>query len=410
MYDYPSQQASKGIEATLNNYRSEMKEELNEILSYWIMNTHDAVNGGFLGRIDENNVKHPDAPKGAVLNSRILWAFASAYELTRDPEHLHLARIAFNYLLNHFVDKDFGGVYWSVTATGQPLDTKKQIYALAFAIYGCCAYYQAAHNEVARETAIDLYRQIEQYSFDRVNGGYFEAFTREWQAMADMRLSAKDANEKKTMNTHLHVLEAYSSLYKIWPEDALKISIRKLLENFTHHIIDPGTGHLKLFFDDDWNSKSAIISYGHDIEAAWLLLEAAKTIAELPIIERIRSLSQKISAAAATGLDPEGALWYEYDWLADHHVKEKHWWVQAEAMVGFFNEWQLTGDVAYLERSLQCWRYTKEFIRDKVHGEWLWGRNEMNDIMAGQDKVGIWKCPYHNTRACVEIIKRITYV
>ena len=409
MYNYPTTTANNAVPSSLlKKYNNEMREELDHILSYWIHNTHDAVNGGFVGRIDENNIKHPDAPKGSVLNSRILWAFASAYKITQNPEHLYLARIAFNYLVNNFIDKKNGGVFWTVTAKGQPMDTKKQIYAQAFAIYGCCAYYEATHNEDAKNTAIQLYRLIEQHSFDKEHTGYLEAFTREWQLIDDMRLSAKDANEKKTMNTHLHVLEAYSSLYKIWPDDHLKQQIKRLLQNFTEHIIDRATGHLILFFNEEWSSKPGIVSFGHDIEAAWLLSEAAKTIKDLPVLTEINIHSQKILVAASEGLDLDGGLWYEYDSGTHKVIKEKHWWVQAEAMVGFFDQWQLTGDNNQLEKSLNCWEYTKEFIKDKVHGEWLWGRDTDGDIMAGQEKVGLWKCPYHNTRACIEIINRIS--
>ncbi|MEO6723049.1 MAG: AGE family epimerase/isomerase [Ferruginibacter sp.] len=404
---YPPETLSMGACPGLNEYYNELKNELTDILSYWIHNTHDAVNGGFIGRVDEDNVKHPEAPKGAVLNSRILWAFSTAFQLTQNAEHLYLARIAFSYLKNNFIDAEHGGVFWSVDAKGQPLDTKKQVYAQAFAIYGCCAYYQASHNEAARELAIELYQLIENKSFDEVHGGYLEAFTRDWNLIGDMRLSAKDANEKKTMNTHLHVLEAYSSLYKIWPNELLKQQIKKLLKNFTEHIIDPHTGHLRLFFDEQWNSKSGLVSFGHDIEAAWLLLEAAKTIMDLPIEREVKILSQKIARATLEGLDEDGGMWYEYEPGSHHVTKEKHWWVQAETMIGFFDQWQLTGNPKDLERSRKSWQYAKEFIKDKVYGEWLWGRDEEGSIMSHQDKVGIWKCPYHNSRACIELLNRI---
>ena len=398
---------SEETRVRLNEYYKEAKNELDNILNYWIHNTHDAINGGFVGRIDEDNVKYPEAPKGAVLNSRILWAFAAAYKVTQNAEHLYLSRTAFNYIANNFIDAQYGGIFWSLDATGRPLDTKKQIYAQAFAIYGCCAYYEVSHNEAAKETAIELYKAIEHYSFDAVHGGYLEAFTRTWKLMGDMRLSAKDANEKKTMNTHLHVLEAYSSLYKIWPDESLRQQIKNLLRNFTEHIIDPLSGHLKLFFDEAWNSKPGIVSFGHDIEAAWLLQEAAKTISDLPIEEDIKVVSQKIARAAIEGLDTDGGLWYEYDPGNNHFIKEKHWWVQAEAMVGFFDQWQRTANPEYLERSIKSWQYTRDFIKDKMNGEWLWGRNENGEIMSHQDKVGIWKCPYHNSRACIELINRI---
>jgi mannobiose 2-epimerase len=209
------------------------------------------------------------------------------------------------------------------------------------------------------------------------------------------------------MNTHLHVLEAYTALYRIWPDEKLKLQIQNLLKNFTGHIVDAKTGHLVLFFDEQWNRKSAIISYGHDIEAAWLLLEAAETIKEETIIADIKNISVKIGLAAAEGVDKDGGLWYEYDADKNHLIKEKHSWVQAEAMVGFFNHWQITGDEGFLQKSLHSWRYISNCIKDKKYEEWLWGINEDGTVMQGQDKVGIWKCPYHNSRACIEIIKRI---
>ena len=394
----------------LTAYQKEVEVELSAILSYWMHNTKDAIHGGFLGKVDENNIPHPQAPKGAVLNSRILWAFASAYKITNDPDHLHLATIAFQYIRNYFIDKNDGGVYWTVDATGKPLDTKKQIYALAFAMYGCCAYFEASNNFEAKTIAIELYETIEKYSFDKLHTGYMEAFTKEWAAIEDLRLSDKDANEKKTMNTHLHVLEAYTTLYRIWPDEKLKDQLYNLIDNFTRHIIDPATNHLILFFDEEWNSRSTMISYGHDIEAAWLLQEAAEVIGDSILTDEIKISAIKIAIAAAEGLDTDGGLWYEYEADKQHLTKEKHWWVQAEAMIGFFNNWQLTNNEDDLKRSLQAWNYTNTFIKDKKHGEWHWGRNEYNEIMPGQDKVGIWKCPYHNIRACIEIINRIEHV
>jgi len=219
--NYPNQAMMLSNTKLLTVYYNEVKAELNAILAYWMRNTHDPVNGGFTGRIDENNIPYPDAPKGAVLNARILWAFSAAYKITNNPKHLHLARIAFNYLTANFIDKEFGGVYWTVNAKGQPLDTKKQIYALAFAIYGCSAYFEISNNETAKNTAIELYHQIEIHSFDQEHTGYLEAFTRDWKPMEDLRLSAKDVNEKKTMNTHLHILEAYTTLFRIWPNEKL---------------------------------------------------------------------------------------------------------------------------------------------------------------------------------------------
>ena len=393
--------------AILKEYSNEMKAELDSILSYWAKNTCDNVNGGFIGRIDENNTSYPDAPKGSVLNSRILWAFSSAYVVKKNEENLHLAKVAYNYIIANFIDKEYGGIYWSLNAKGEPLDTKKQIYALAFAIYGCSAYFTASNNEAAKNTAIELYNTIEKYSFDATYTGYLDAFTRDWKTLDDLRLSAKDANEKKTMNTHLHVLEAYTALYGIWPDVELKDKIILLIKNFINHIVDYNTHHLVLFFDEQWNPKSTTISYGHDIEAAWLLLEAAEVTDDLSLIKVAKNFAVKIASSASEGLDKDGGLWYEYEPTANHYLKEKHSWVQAEAMIGFFNAWQLTNNKLYLDKSLQSWKYIQSSIKDQLHGEWYWGRNKDGTIMEGQDKVGIWKCPYHNSRACIEIIRRI---
>ena len=391
----------------LTGYKNEVENELEAILNYWMRHTKDSLYGGFAGRIDEHNIAHPEAAKGAVLNSRILWAFSAAYNSTQDPDQLLLANISFRYIADHFIDKINGGVYWTVAAKGHPLDTKKQIYALAFAIYGCSDYYEASKNEEAKSLAIDLFKTIEKYSFDVEQTGYLEAFTVDWKPIDDLRLSDKDANEKKTMNTHLHVLEAYTALFKIWPDEHLKKQIYNLIDNFTSHIIDPVTGHLILFFDEKWNSRSGIISYGHDIEAAWLLLEAAEVLKDISLINKMKEWAIKISVAAAEGLDNDGGMWYENDVALQHLIKEKHNWVQAEAMIGFFNCWQITRDESFLDKSLSAWNYVKDKIKDDIHGEWYWGRNEDGTVMKGQDKVGIWKCPYHNTRACLEIINRI---
>jgi mannobiose 2-epimerase len=391
----------------LKKYRQEAEKELKNILHYWMQHTIDDDQDGFYGKIDNDNKIHPQAPKGSVLNSRILWAFSAAYNFTSNKQYLEIADRAFHYILHHFIDKEFGGVYWTVDSEGKPIDTKKQIYALAFALYGISEYAIATGLPKAKEQALNLFSTIEQYSHDTKKRGYIEALTQDWKEIKDLRLSSKDANERKSMNTHLHVLDAYANLYRIFPDESLCKNISELIELFLQHIIDEQNSHLILFFDDDWQPRSDIISYGHDIEAAWLILEAAEIIGDRALINKVKKRSVKIADATREGLDKDGGLWYEYGKGSHHLVKEKHWWVQAEAMVGFFNAWQLTGDETYLLDSFNNWQFVKENILDEEKGEWVWGIKEDHSLMKGEDKVGIWKCPYHNTRACLEIIKRI---
>ncbi len=390
----------------LEKYKEELQGELQKILAYWQINTIDVENGGFYGRIDNDNKIFKEAEKGSVFNSRILWSFSAAYNLTKDPSCLDTAERAFIYLRDHFIDKEFGGIFWSVDFKGNPLDTKKQIYAQAFAVYGLSEFYISSKNEEAKELAIRLYGEIIKHSYEKENGGYIEALSRNWKEIDDLRLSKKDANEKKSMNTHLHLLEAFTNLYRIWTNEKLEERITELIFIFLNNIIDPETHHLILFFDEKWNKRSNVISYGHDIEAAWLLQEATEQVKKSSLLEQMKNVSVKIATATLDGLDKDGGLWYEYD--LDHEVliKEKHWWPQAEAMVGFFNVWQITNDKNFLQRSLNSWQFIQQHLLDKKKGEWFWGITENMAIM-DEDKAGIWKCPYHNSRACIELIKRI---
>lgn len=390
----------------LRLFKEELETELHAILSFWMQHCIDEVHGGFIGRLDHDNNRYEDAPKGAVLNSRILWAFSAAARYKGQKAYRAMADRAFDYLHRFFVDTTYGGVYWSITPDGKPLDTKKQIYALSFALYALSEYYRLCTAEKAKVLAQDLFYAIERYSFDPRYGGYLEALAQNWQPIADLRLSAKDSNEKKSMNTHLHVLEGYANLYRIWPDAVLKEKIAALIRIFLDHIIHPQTHHLILFFDEAWQPRSGGVSYGHDIEAAWLVQEAAEVIGDRSLIETVKQKSLLIAEAAARGLDRDGGLWYEVE-EGGHLVKEKHWWPQAEAMVGFFNAWQISGDEKQLQRAMASWHFIKAHILDRERGEWVWGVRDDYSVMTNEDKAGIWKCPYHNGRACLELLQRI---
>lgn len=401
------QQAQAQDISKLSSYKTEMETELELILDWWMHYTMDEQQGGFYGAVLNDNTPGI-AEKGVVLNSRILWTFSAAYHYSPRPEYLQMAKRAYSYIEKNFIDYRYGGVYWSVDVKGKMKEGKKQIYGLAFCIYGLSAYYKITGDNTALVIAKDLYKTIEQYSFDTTNGGYIEAFTREWYTAGDLRLSDKDDNERKTMNTHLHVIEAYASLYQVWPHDELKQKIAALLGYFDAYMIDKKTGHLNLFMDDEWKVQSSLVSFGHDIEAAWLLQECAEVIEDDFYRNHYKKLAISLADAAAEGIDiNDGGLWYEYDPAHDHWIKEKHWWPQAEAMVGFFNAYQVSGNEKYLQYSLQIFEFVKTHIKDKQKGEWFWGIEE-NGALIKKDKAGFWKCPYHNGRACIELIKRIS--
>ncbi|MBC9932246.1 AGE family epimerase/isomerase [Chitinophaga qingshengii] len=383
-----------------------LQTELHRILHYWKQYLPDEQQGGFYGKIDHSNTPDRLAPKGAVLNARIMWTFAAAYHLLGDASLLPVARRAETYFREQLLDTVHGGVFWTVDHLGQPLETKKQTYAIAFAIYAYSEYYRVTKEEPARAIAIRLYNNLQQYSYDPRHGGYLEAFTRDWKPLADQRLSEKDANEKKTMNTHLHILEAYANLYTVWPESTLKKNIQDLLRLFKDRIIDRKSGHLHLFFEEQWQVKGHTVSYGHDIEASWLLLEAAQVIQNQELIATFRAMALKMALATEEGLDRDGGLWYEYEPATRHTVAEKHWWPQAEAIVGFVNAWQLQPSGRFLQRAAEVWRFTEKHLLDKAQGEWYWGIREDGTVME-EDKAGLWKCPYHNARACMEIMKRL---
>jgi mannobiose 2-epimerase len=383
---------------------SQVKKELTEnILPYWIGKMTNPE-GGFYGRIDGNEKLDASAPIGNIMTARVLWTFASAYRLLGNKEYLDMAVRAKDLLISKFYDTEFGGTYWSINPDGTPLDPKKQIYAIAFTIYGLAELNRATGDAKALEYAIKLFHSIEDHSFDTAKDGYFEAFTKEWAQIEDMRLSDKDANESKTMNTHLHVLEAYTCLYRVWKNALLEERLRGLICVFEEKILAED-GHLKLFFDDDWNCGYDIFSYGHDIEASWLIHEAALVLGDKEVLERIEKLVPHIAAAAAEGLTADGGMIYEKK--GDELDSEYHWWVQAESVVGYFNLWDHFGSQDGLEKALNCWDFTKAHIIDKVDGEWFWSLRADGTINRDDDKAGFWKCPYHNGRMCMEIIERL---
>lgn len=393
----------------LQQYQDELAHELTSILNYWKDNTIDHDHGGFHGKIDHFNRVIPDAPKGAVLNARILWTFSAAFRYTQNQDYVKIARRAFEYLKDHFYDAEHGGLIWQVDTTGKPINTRKQIYAQGFGIYGFSEYFRATGERESLSLAKELYSLIEKHSYDGTFGGYLEAFGKDWQTLADMRLSERDENYPKSMNTHLHILEPYTNLYRVWKNDGLKEKIKSLIRIFLDNIIAKDSGHFHLFFESSWDVRSNIVSYGHDIEGAWLLTEAAEAIDDTQLFSELQRVVLKMTdATIEEGMDQDHGVFYEKNMLSDHLDTDKHWWPQAEAMIGFFNAFEISGNEKYLDHSIKSWRFIQDSIQDNINGEWFWRVNIEGKPIISDDKAGFWKCPYHNSRACLEIIERIS--
>jgi mannobiose 2-epimerase len=392
----------------LYKFCSDMQSELTRnILPFWINQMVDNEYGGFYGRINGQGQLVKGAEKGGILNARILWTFSSAYYHFKDHVYRQSAERARNYALSVFFDEKFEGTYWTVTHDGKPLDTKKQIYSQAFFVYALAEYYRATADRICLDKAISLFHLIEEKSFDTQRNGYFEAYSREWNLLEDLRLSSKDVNEKKTTNTHLHILEAYTNLYRVWKDHLLGRQLRNLIVIFLEKIIDPQTHHMRLFFDEEWNSRSRLISYGHDIEASWLIYEAARVLDDDDLLESAKSACVSLALASLEGFQEDGSMIYEKDPETGHTDLERHWWPQAEAIVGLVNLYGLTGHDVYLMQAIRCWDYISNNLIDREKGEWFWSIYPDGTPNLTQDKAGFWKCPYHNGRACLEIMSRI---
>ncbi len=392
---------------TLASWRRELSDELTErILPFWGA-LLDWRSGGisFPGRVDGYGRPHHDAGVGAVLAARMLWFFSAAYRTTRREEALTAARRMRRYVGTYLIDRRHGGVFWELAPDARPRDCRKQSYAIGFAIYGLAEYARATGDTSASDEATALFETLESHAFDAGAGGYVEAFARDWQPLDDMRLSLRDMNAVFSMNTHLHILESYAELLRVAESERIRQRVVGLLEIFAERIYDRRTGHLNLFFDAAWRPQSDTVSYGHDIEASWLIDDAARAAGcSGPETNR---LVGALAAAAAEGLQPDGSMAYEYEPADGRTDADRHWWVQAESAVGWLNMYERTGDACFFERSRRAWRYISEHLLDRTAGEWFWSVRADGSVNRIDDKAGFWKCPYHNGRMCLELMRRI---
>ncbi len=428
-----NQKRDSHIVATM---KMEMQDVLeNNILRFWLDKMQDDENGGFYGQMTGRGQLIKEADKGAILNARILWSFSAAYRVLGKKEYLEAATRAKEYFISHFIDHEYGGVFWSLDYKGQPKDTKKQFYAIGFAIYGLSEYARATGDHEALDYAIQLYENIEEHALDHVYNGYIEACTREWGVMEDMRLSDLDANYPKSQNTHLHIIEPYTNLYRCMrefqaaqscnyvpaigavlpvaitvPQETfvrVEASLRNLIHIFTDHILNPATHHLDLFFEMDWTRGAGHLeSYGHDIECSWLMHEAALVLGDKDILNKVEPIVREVAKASEKGLNPDGSMIHEANLDAGTVDDDLHWWVQAENVVGWMNIYQYFGDEDALQKAVRCWEYIKQNLIDKENGEWYWSRHKDGSLNLDDDHAGFWKCPYHNSRMCMEILER----
>lgn len=384
----------------------EIKKELVEhILPFW-MNLKDEENGGYYGFMDVDLGLDKTGEKGCILNSRILWTFSNAVLVLGDKSYLPYAEHAYRFLAEKFYDNERGGVYWSLNYKGEPLDTIKHSYNTAFAIYALSSFYAASGEVRALELAKELYFLLEEKYRDEY--GYKEAFTVDFKPQSNEHLSENGVMASKTMNTTLHIIEAYTELYRVAGFAPAAQSIKEILDLFHDKIFAPAAERMEVFFDEKMNTLIDLHSYGHDIETAWLLDRALYVLGDRAYSEKcadmITTLEEKILKVA-----------YDGESLAAECEKGKVletrvWWVQCEAIIGFYNAYQKHPEqTKYLEASQNIWNYTKEYFVDKREGgEWLNERFYDKSINRAQPVVSPWKCPYHNARMCFEMIKRMT--
>lgn len=385
--------------------QKELHEELVNILNYWEKFTLDEKHGGFIGSIQNDNTVTPEASKGIILNTRILWSFSSASNYLQSKSYLDICDRAYSYLKNQFKDTKNNGVFWELDFKGNPINKRKQVYAQAFCIYALSEYYLLTKSSEAKEWAIEIFELLENFAHDKNNKGFIEAFDENWNPIEDMRLSNKDMNAAKTMNTHLHVLEAFTALYKIYPNTKLKEILTELAELFCSNFLNKNN-HFNLFYDKNWKLLSNFVSFGHDIEAVWLVTEAAKTLNNDKILKKINKITIKVADTfLEEAIDIDGAVSYEKNLITNKVNRDKHWWPQVEAIIGLKYAYNLNKNKKYLKASYKIWEFTKQNLLDTKNGEWFFRVDKNGKVYKKEDKIGMWKAPYHTSRACIEINK-----
>lgn len=383
--------------------------ELRSIASWWATRAVDRQHGGFHGQLDQHGNAVAGASKSAILQTRILWFFSEFGQRHPSEETwIHLSQRAFETLLAWFVDRTDGGLFWHVDPAGRVLDGRKQTYAQAFGIYASCAYYRFQRSADARDLAYSLFHCVESQTWDQHgSGGYLEAHDRGWRPLRDQRLSAKDQNQPKTMNTHLHVLEAYAALHTTFGCDESAAALRRIIVLFLERFVDRSAFRLRLFFERDWTDRTRARSYGHEIEFSWLLWEACLALEDLLLQATCRPLVLGTARRCLRDAwDPRGYLWEERSFEVQPAPTASSWWVQAEALVGTLNAYQLDPDPEFLQAFEATWAFVRQQHLGDPGGEWRWHDRDHNPRPVPY-RAGPWKGPYHNGRAMMEVVDRL---
>jgi mannobiose 2-epimerase len=381
------------------------------ILPFWCGPAVDHEQGGWMGWLSNDLQPDRSRPKGLIIHSRILWTFSAAYRARPETIFQQMADRAFDYLMNRFWDARFGGVYWQLDDAGLILDDSKKIYGQAFFIYALAEYHLAFDAPGALAKAMEVFQLVEKHAHDSGHGGYLEVRRADWsEAGADARLSDKDMNEKKSMNNHLHVLEAWTNLHRATGEPHVAQRLRELIQLFEERILDACSRHFNHFFDEAWNVRSDTYTFGHDIEGSWLLCEAAEELANAALRRRVEATAQRMAETVLQeGLQSDGGLCYE-----GRHGKiidcGRECWPQAEAVIGFLNAFQLSADRRYFDAARRVWDFIDQHLVDRVHGDWFWRITPEGRVDAALPKVSEWKGPYHASRACLETIRRLNAI
>ena len=407
----------------LKKYRKEFEQELFNILKFWKKYGLEKEGKGFYGAVDLDNKPVLSANKTCVLNARILWTFAAAAMVYPEKEYEEMAHLAYKVVTNDFADNELGGFYMELSSSNEVVNDIKHTYAQAFVIYALSKYYEFNSQKEVLKKIQDFFHFLDDKTTDPDNPGYLESFTRNWEIYEENRMA--DNNEPKSMNTHLHVLEAYASVYKVWKGELVRQRLTDLLLIFVNNIIRD-TGHLGVFFTsgmEETETSKGICSFGHDIEASWLIWEAAEILGDQKIIEQIKPLIMKMAdAVLRVGVDKDGGLFLESTRFGSHLRTNKHWWLQAENLVGFMNMYQLKGDQKYWDTVKLTWDFINRCVIDHEKGEWFTKVNRLgipyltepeddpSPYYRNDWKIDPWKCPYHNGRAMLELVKRIDLI